>query len=92
MRLGAAGSREIHIESIKFIDKHKGQDGEDIMRYWAKARTVERVKGGTDKAVQKLIQVEFRYADLDLTAEDRYSNPLGFQVTSYRVDDDSITQ
>ncbi len=97
MRLGSGGSREIHIESVKSLDKAdkrgKAQEGDDSIRYLVKCRITEKTKGSpNDKTMQKLIFIEFKYADLDLTTEDRFSNPLGFQVTAYRVDDDSVTQ
>lgn len=92
VRLGASGSREIHIASIKFLDKHKSTDGRDTMRYLVKAQVTERRGQQQYKSMQKLILIEFKYVDLELTTEDRYLNPLGFQVTWYRMDDDNLTQ
>ncbi len=91
MRLGSTGSREIHIASIKLLDKRKeGKTSTDILRYLVKAQVVERTRNSQTKVSQKLILIEFKYVELELSLEDRYLNPMGFQVTSYRVDDDSV--
>jgi len=37
-----------------------------------------------------IADIEFKFADLQLSIEDRYTNPLGFQVTKYVVDDDIV--
>ena len=37
----------------------------------------------------KIAVVEFKYIPMELTEKDKDINPLGFQVTGYRVDDDS---
>jgi type IV secretion system protein VirB8 len=41
------------------------------------------------KIYNKIAVVEFKYVPMELTEDDRDINPLGFQVTGYRVDDDS---
>jgi type IV secretory pathway component VirB8 len=38
-----------------------------------------------------IVDMEFIFADLKLSAEDRYVNPLGFQVTRYVVDQELVT-
>lgn len=91
-RLGAGGTRDIHIESIKYLDRHKNQQGQENLRYLVKAEVTEQQKAGVPKDMQKLILIEFNYADLELTTEDRYLNPLGFRVVSYRVDDEALSQ
>lgn len=91
-RLGAFGSREIHVASIKFLDKRSVSGGTEARRYLVKAQITEKSKTTPTKTMQKLILVEFKYAELELTTEDRYLNPLGFQVVNYRVDDDNLTQ
>lgn len=89
-RLGAVGTRSIHIASIKFLDRRKTQEGYDTSRYLVRAQITEAKSIEQTVTLQKLILIEFRYADLSLTTEDRYLNPLGFQVLSYRVDDDNL--
>lgn len=90
-RLGTNGSREVHIGTIKFLDKHALPQNEESRRYLVKVRIVERSGMGGGKMIQQLVLIEFKYTELDLTVEDRYLNPIGFRVLSYRVDDD-ITQ
>ncbi len=41
------------------------------------------------KVYNKIAVVEFKYIPMELTEKDKDINPLGFQVTGYRVDDDS---
>lgn len=44
---------------------------------------------GAMKAFNKIAVVEFKYLPMELTESDKDVNPVGFQVTGYRVDDDS---
>lgn len=94
-RLGAGGDREIQIQSIKFLDKHKisPNSNEENLRYLVNAKITEKGKGMpvAGKVSQKIILIEFQYVDIELTTEERYLNPLGFRVISYRIDDDNVT-
>jgi len=91
-RLGSSGSREAHIESIKFLDRRELPAGEESRRYLVKALVTEKAGGVLPKNMQKLILIEFKYTELELSIEDRYLNPIGFRVLSYRIDDDNLTQ
>lgn len=52
----------------------------------------EKQSGGTRYLDSKLATMEFAYKpNLGMKEEDRIENPLGFQVTSYRVDNDYAT-
>ena len=44
---------------------------------------------GAMKVFNKISVIEFAYNDMSLTDEDRDINPVGFQVTAYRIDDDN---
>ncbi|GAB4171124.1 MAG: virB8 family protein [Rickettsiaceae bacterium] len=44
---------------------------------------------GARKVFNKIAVVEFQYVPMELTESDKDVNPIGFQVTGYRVDDDS---
>lgn len=44
---------------------------------------------GSMKVYNKISVIEFQYAAMNLTDEERDVNPVGFQVTAYRVDDDN---
>lgn len=94
VRLGNMGSREVHISNIKYLDRRKDNVGNLVMRFLVKAQVTERIGGGATSAkpLQKLILIEFKYVDLDLSTEDRYLNPIGFRVVSYRVDEDNVNQ
>lgn len=91
-RLGAKGSREVQIGTIKFLDKRDLPAGEESRRYLIKVRIIEKGGLGGGKILQQLILMEFKYTELDLTVEDRYLNPIGFRVLGYRVDDDNMSQ
>jgi len=44
---------------------------------------------GARRTFNKITVVEFKYIPMELTEKDKDINPIGFQVTGYRVDDDS---
>ncbi|OEY86823.1 type IV secretion system protein VirB8 [Wolbachia pipientis] len=43
-------------------------------------------KDGSHIKKSKIVTMSYRFAQLELNDQDRYINPLGFQVTSYRLD------
>lgn len=90
-RLGSGGLRQVQIGTVKFMDEKKLADGHEVLRYIVKARVTEN-GSGQPKVLPKIIWIEFKYTELELSTDDRYLNPLGFRVTSYQVDDDSVTQ
>ncbi|QKX02898.1 type IV secretion system protein [Wolbachia endosymbiont of Litomosoides sigmodontis] len=47
-------------------------------------------KGGSSIRKNKIVIMSYRYAPLEMNDQQRYVNPLGFQVTSYRVDDEYV--
>jgi type IV secretion system protein VirB8 len=53
--------------------------------------TVESIRkdGGSIKK-NKIVIMSYRYASLEMDDQQRYINPLGFQVISYRVDDEYV--
>jgi type IV secretion system protein VirB8 len=90
-RLGPGGLREVRIASIKFLDKKMLPTDEESRRYIVTVQVTERSSSVT-KVLHKSITIEFKYAELDLSAEDRYLNPIGFRVLKYRVDDINFEQ
>ncbi|NSM56223.1 type IV secretion system protein [Wolbachia endosymbiont of Atemnus politus] len=53
--------------------------------------TVESIrKNGSSIKKNKIVIMSYRYAPLKMDDQQRYINPLGFQVTSYRVDDEYV--
>ncbi len=47
-------------------------------------------KYGNSIRKNKIAIMSYRYASLEMNDQQRYVNPLGFQVTSYRVDDEYV--
>jgi len=53
--------------------------------------TVEFIrKDGSSVRKNKIVIMSYKYASLEMNDQQRYVNPLGFQVTSYRVDDEYV--
>ena len=80
VRLGQV-QRSIKIKSMTFLQPVKGQDG-----FTAQIRFKSDDNGANIK--HKVATINFDFADLVLTDEERAVNPLGFQVIGYRVDDE----
>ena len=79
-RLGSTGSRAVKFKSFSYLTPTTVQ-----------ARVVIEEKN--DSGIynfHKIITLEFQYIKLSLTNEERYINPLGFRVTSYRVDEEIL--
>ncbi|WP_395462673.1 virB8 family protein [Wolbachia endosymbiont of Cantharis cryptica] len=47
-------------------------------------------KDGSSVRKNKIVIMSYRYASLEMDDQQRYVNPLGFQVISYRVDDEYV--
>ncbi|QKX01796.1 type IV secretion system protein [Wolbachia endosymbiont of Cruorifilaria tuberocauda] len=47
-------------------------------------------KDGSSIRKNRIAIMSYRYASLEMNNQQRYVNPLGFQVTSYRVDDEYV--
>ncbi|MDD9336055.1 MAG: type IV secretion system protein [Wolbachia sp.] len=47
-------------------------------------------KDGSSTKKNKIVIMSYRYASLEMDDQQRYINPLGFQVISYRVDDEYV--
>lgn len=83
VRLGQNTQRNIKLKSITFLQPVKGQVG-----FTAQVRFRTDDNGSNTK--HKVATINFNFADLVLTEEERAINPLGFQVIGYRVDDEII--
>lgn len=82
VRLGQT-QRTIKLKSITFLQQVPGQVG-----FTAQIRFKSEDNGANTK--HKVATINFEFADLALTEEERAINPLGFQVIGYRVDDEII--
>lgn len=69
------GSIDIKIKSVSFIN-----DKTASVRFLREVRESDRLKVSEWNAI-----IQFRYSQKPMQMKDRFSNPLGFQVTSYRV-------
>ena len=79
--LGRDTQKKVKLKSLTFLSPQKAQ-----VRI-----SVEQIKqGGAAPVVyQRIVTLDFVFADMSLSTEERYINPLGFQVTNYRVDEDA---
>jgi type IV secretion system protein VirB8 len=75
IKLGKKTSLDIRIKSDSFIDENIAS-----VRFLKEKRTPE----GTSETHWNAV-LEFRYSGKPMRMEDRFQNPLGFQVVSYRV-------
>ena len=79
-RLGTSGVRTIKFKSITYLNPQLIQ-----------ARVLVEERSASNLAQQNLIiLLSFEYTNMSLTTEDRYVNPLGFRVTDYRIDEDTL--
>jgi type IV secretion system protein VirB8 len=79
-RLGTAGVRTVKFKSFSFLKPTVVQ---------VRATIEEKTDSGIFN-YHKIITMEFQYIKLNLTMEERYINPLGFRVLSYRVDEEIL--
>ncbi len=80
--LGAGFYREVKIKSIVFIAPKRAQ-----IRVQVEQVAPASSDGGWVKHF--ILTVDFEFFPLELSLKDRYTNPLGFQVTGYRKDEDT---
>lgn len=82
-KYGREYKRSIDFKTVTFLNENLGQ-----------ARVVITEEVPRKPAVVKtyVISVNFEFVQLELPLKDRYINPLGFQVTNYRVDEEFTGQ
>lgn len=80
--LANKGMIEIALKSLSFVNANKA-----TIRF--RTRNVGQVYGFVNNR-DMIIDMEFIFANLNLSAEERYINPLGFQVTRYVVDEELV--
>ena len=87
-KFGIGRIREVKVLSITFLKKGPGERGRTAqIRYLLE----DKNRDGRNKSSQnKVAIVNFDFVQLNLSIEDRYINPLGFQVISYVSDDEYI--
>jgi type IV secretion system protein VirB8 len=80
-RVGGAGTRHVKFKSISYIKANQAQ---------VRLLIEETAANGGTLQSHKIATLIFEYAKLNLNNEERYINPLGFRVTDYRVDEDTM--
>lgn len=80
--MGALSSRQVEIKSVQFLDSNRAQ-----VRLTVK--DVRKDLVAPPKETHYIALVTFRFTNLSLTLDDMAVNPLSFQVTEYRIDQDS---
>lgn len=79
-KLATYGSRDVELKSMIFQEDTTVQ-----VRFKLNTST----QNGTSSQ-DKVALMQFRFANLDLNEQDRFINPLGFQVINYKMDDERI--
>lgn len=80
-RLGSTGTRSVKFKSIAYLNPQLVQ---------ARLLIEEKSDNGGYFQQHKIALVAFEYVKMNLTIEERYTNPLGFRVTDYRLDEDVL--
>jgi type IV secretion system protein VirB8 len=80
VKMGQQSSIDIKIKSVSFLNEKTA-----AIRFLRTFRENGLVKTSSWNAV-----VDFQYVQTPLKMEDRFLNPLGFQITSYRVNPEAV--
>lgn len=75
--------RTIKVKSISYLDPNTAQ---------VRLLITEDGKNRGTKQLHMISLIRFEFANLELTIEERYTNPLGFRVISYRIDEEIINR
>lgn len=81
---GRHSRRQVTLRSLTFIDDNNAQVRITIS-YDGKMAMQKRKEN-------LIVWLTFDLVDMNLTAKERYVNPLGFQVTNYKVDEELSVQ
>ncbi|MXO92874.1 hypothetical protein GRI62_04530 [Erythrobacter arachoides] len=81
---GTGSQVETTVRSVSSLDQNRA-----LVRF----STVRSDRGGPTGAAQHWAAViDYRFSDAQMSEEDRYLNPLGFQVTRYRRDAETLPE
>ncbi|MFH1159245.1 MAG: type IV secretion system protein [Pseudomonadota bacterium] len=80
VRMGKQASIDIKIKSVSFLNEKTA-----AVRFLREYRENNQVKTSDWNAV-----MDFQYVQKPMKMEDRFLNPLGFQITSYRVNPEAV--
>jgi len=80
VKLGKQASVDIKVKSVSFLNEKTSS-----VRFRREYRENGQIKTSDWNAV-----VDFQYVQKPMKMEDRFLNPLGFQITSYRVNPEAM--
>lgn len=78
-KYGTLNSTSLKIRSIQFLNENTAQ-----------VRFTVLEDSGAKLKFPKIATIEFSFTQMELNSEERDVNPLGFQITKYRVDDEIL--
>ncbi len=88
----AGGLRSVRIGQIVFSEERTELDGTKVRRYQVRMIVTERVPNQRPVEINKVATLETKFIALNLSIQDRYLNPIGFRVISYRTDEDALVR
>ncbi|AIL65068.1 Type IV secretion system protein virB8 [Rickettsiales bacterium Ac37b] len=77
---GTNNSTSLKVRSIQFLNPGKT----------AQVRFTVVENEGSKNSFYKIATIDFEFSQMEMSIEDRFINPLGFQVTNYVVSDELI--
>jgi type IV secretion system protein VirB8 len=72
-------TRTIELKSMIFPDDSTAQ---------VRIRVTVRAPGGMENVLDKIVYLQFQFSNLELNDQQRLVNPLGFQVTNYKIENE----
>ena len=78
-KYGDSSDVDVGIKSVIFLSENSVQ-----------VRVAFKVSGQINLVTNKIIYMEYRFANLSMNDEERLINPLGFQVTLFKMDNENL--
>lgn len=85
IRYGDKLERTINVKSITYLPSNNEASGYTVQ---VRFKQMDVLYKRPQPAKHKIATVSFDFFPMRLTTEEQYVNPLGFQVTSYRIDNE----
>ena len=93
-RHGATGQRDVHVNSMVYVvppsEKGKPLSPTNSRNIQARITTTERLPNQTETVQNWVVTITFEYANLTLNADDQYLNPIGYIVTAYQIQPETL--
>ena len=83
VKLPLGVTRDVGVKSIVFIGEKRAQIRIQVNQVSPNSQADTWTK-------HYILTADFEFFPLELTLKDRYTNPLGFQITGYRRDEDAV--